>query len=106
MLTTRQFYAFGVIECAFFFIRSGESLFMIYCVKTQFLMLKSLVGISQVGKVDSSTPARLPRWGPRPVPASSWSGIQLQITNSRSVTAKPGKFPDLTLFQRLSRCSR
>ena len=41
-------------------------------VKTQCLTLKGLVAISQVGTVDSSTPVRLPRWGPRPVPASSW----------------------------------
>ena len=58
------------------------------CVKTQFLMLRVSWATSQVRKMDSSTPARLPRWGPRPVPASNWADIQLQITNSRSVTPR------------------
>jgi hypothetical protein len=35
----------------------------------------------QVGKVDSSTPARLPRWGPRPDPASSLKATQHRLGN-------------------------
>src|SRR5436309_10519332 len=37
---------------------------------------------------------------------SSWANIQIQITYSWSVTPKAGRFADLTLFQRLSHCSR